>query len=218
MSNKNIYESFNFTKYYKKRLINFLKNNTTIETGGNKLFNGLYDHLLQIPEEFAEMIIELKKINKKIKLNNFLEIGFSHGFSNTILYKFFKFKKNVAIDKFGPHINGYSLLANLRFKNLILLCGSSNDQSIKKTLKNLGKFDLIFIDADHSYESVKNDFNLSKSVSHSKTILVMHDIFHENSGSKKFWNEIKNKKNYKFKEIISKNQNFKYGTGIIYLK
>ena len=46
----------------------------------------------------------------------------------------------------------------------------------------------------------------------------MHDIFHENSGSKNFGNEIKNQKTFKFKEIISKNQNFKYGTGIIYLK
>ena len=67
----NIYESFNFSKSYKKKLINFLKNNTTVETGGNKLFNGLYNHLLQIPEEFASLIIELKKIDKKSKIKKF---------------------------------------------------------------------------------------------------------------------------------------------------
>ena len=214
----NIYESFNFSKSYKKKLINFLKNNTTVETGGNKLFNGLYDHLLQIPEEFASLIIELKKMDKKSQIKSFLEIGFSHGYSNTILYKFFKFTKNVAVDKFGPHINGYSLVANLRFKNLILFCGSSNDPSIKKNLEKLKKFDLIFIDGDHSYDAVKNDFKLSLSLSHKKTVYIFHDIYHEESGSKKFWSELKKIKKYRLKEIISRNQNFKYGTGILTLK
>ena len=32
---KNIYKEFNFSKKYKKELTNFLKDHTTIETGGN---------------------------------------------------------------------------------------------------------------------------------------------------------------------------------------
>ena len=91
----NIYTSFSFSKIYKAKLINFLRNNTTIETGGNKVFDGTYNHLLHIPEEFAELIIELKKIHKKDKVfKNFLEIGFSHGIANTILNKFFNFEKH----------------------------------------------------------------------------------------------------------------------------
>ena len=181
----NIYESFNFSNSYKKKLINFLKNNKNVETGGNKLFNGLYDHLLQIPEEFASLIIELKKLDKKSKITSFLEIGFSHGYSNNILYKFFKFTKNVAVDKFGPHINGYSLVANLRFKNLILFCGNLMTQ-VSKNLEKLKKFDLIFIDGDHSYDAVKNDFKLSLNLSHKKTVYIFHDICHAESGSEKF--------------------------------
>ena len=76
----NIYTSFSFSKSYKAKLINFLRNNTTIETGGNKVFDGTYNHLLHIPEEFAELIIELKKIHKKDKVfKNFLEIGTGRG-------------------------------------------------------------------------------------------------------------------------------------------
>ena len=212
---KNIYDSFSFKNSYKKKLTEFLKNNTTIESGGNKLFNGQYNHLLQIPEELADLIFQLKRLNKKNKLNNYLEIGFSHGFTNTILNKFFKFKKNVAIDKFGPHINGTALLSNIRFKNLVLLCGDSKDKTIKDYLKNFGKFDLIFIDGDHTYNSVKNDFELTKSVSYRKTVIVFHDINYDNSGSKKFWQELKSKKQYLLKEIICKSYNFNYGTGIL---
>ena len=218
MSVKNIYNSFNFTSSYKKKLINFLRENTTIESGGYKIFNGLYDHLLQIPEEFANLIIELKKNDKKYKIKNFLEIGFSHGFSNTVLHKFFNFDKNDVIDKFGPHINGYSLFANLRFKNLILFCGDTKDPKINQNLKKLKNFDLILIDADHNYQSVKNDFKLALSVSTKKTIFVFHDIAHENSCSKKFWSEIKRDKKYLFKEFISGDHKFKYGTGILKIK
>ena len=64
MSFKNIYQSFNFTSSYKKKLINFLRENATIECGGFKIFNGRYDDLLQIPEEFGNLIIELKRNHK----------------------------------------------------------------------------------------------------------------------------------------------------------
>ena len=100
----------------------------------------------------------------------------------------------------------------------ILFCGNSNDPSIKKNLEKLKKFDLIFIDGDHSYNAVKNDFKLSLSLSHKKTVYIFHDIYHAESGSKKFWGELKKFKKYKLKEIISRNHNFKYGTGILTLK
>lgn len=218
MSFKNIYQSFNFTSSYKKKLINFLRENTTIECGGFKIFNGRYEDLLQIPEEFGNLIIELKRNHKKNKIRSFLEIGYSHGFSNTILFKFFNFQKNVAIDKFGPHINGYSLFANLRNKNLILFCGDTKDNDIKQNVKKLQSFDLIFIDADHGYNSAKNDFKLALSVSNKKTIFVFHDIALQNSGSKKLWQEIKKSKKYILKEFISKSHKFRFGTGILKLK
>ena len=144
-----------------------------------------------------------------------LEIGFSHGYTNTILNKFFKFKFICGVDKFGAHINGQSLLPNLRFKNLFLICGDTKSQFTKNILKKFDKFDLIFIDADHSYDAVKNDFELSLNLSHKNTTIVFHDIFFENSGSKKLWNELKISKKYMLKEIICKDHNFNFGTGVL---
>ena len=62
---KNIYKEFNFSEKYKKDLIKFLKDQTTIESGGNKIFDGTFNHLLQLPDELAELIIALKYFEKK---------------------------------------------------------------------------------------------------------------------------------------------------------
>ena len=54
-------------------------------------------------------------------------------------------------------------------------------------------FDLIFIDGDHSYAGVKNDYEISKN---SCKIFVFHDIVNEVCpGVVKFWNELKNTEN-----------------------
>ena len=217
-TNKNIFNNFSFSKKYKKELIEFFKNNTTIEAGGNLLFDGEYNYPLQIPEEFADLIFELKKSNKKNKLKIFLEIGFGHGYTNTILNKFFNFDLNCAIDTFGPHINGNTLLPNLRFKNLNLICQNSKSKNTKNILKKFGKFDLILIDADHGYNSAKNDFELSLEITHKNSIIIVHDIKLKNSGSKKLWEELKKIKKYNLKEIYCNKHQFKYGVGILKFK
>jgi hypothetical protein len=213
---RDIYSEFNFSKMYKQKLISFLKNNSTIECGGNNLFDGSYNNLLHVPEELAELIFFLKKHNKINKINNYLEIGFSHGICNTIFNKFFKFEVNVSIDTFGPHINGDVLLANMRFKNLILFCGSSHESKMINKIKKFGNYDLIFIDASHEYNDVKKDFQNFSNMLNKDGIIIFHDINLRNSGSKKYWQEIKKKfKKNKVKEIIFERYNFSFGYGII---
>ena len=219
---KDIYTEFNFTKKYFFRLLNFLKDNTTIETGGNRIFDGSYKHLLHIPEELAQLIIFLKKDEKikKRKIKKYLEIGFNHGIANTILNKFFEFSEIVAVEIFGAHIIGQTLLANLRFKNLVIIASDSKSKDTIERVKKFEKFDLIFIDADHSYDAVKNDFKNYLPMLSKKGVMVMHDINFFNTGSKKFWDELKKNKNQKFKfnEIICKKYKFTYGLGIIEYK
>ena len=63
-------------------------------------------------------------------------------------------------------------------------------------------FDLIFIDGDHNYNGVKNDYEISE---HSGKIFVFHDIASNACpGVVKFWNELKNNKSetYDFFEFI----------------
>jgi len=208
MNSKNIYKNFSFSPKYKKELIEFFKYNTTIENGGYKIFDNTYNDLLQDPKELCELIFFLKKLKNK---NSYLEIGFGHGLTNTILNKFFNFKKIVAVDPFGPHIRGNTLIPNIRFKNLILICQKTNSQIVKTELKKLAPFDIILIDGDHSYDAVKLDFNVVKEFAKKGSAIVFHDINFKNSGSMKFWQSIKKK--YKTKEIISSNDS--YGFGIV---
>lgn len=213
MKENSIY-NFNFSKNYKNKLINFLKENTTIENGGKKLFDGSYSDLLHIPTELGELIFFLKKHEKKVKkISKFLEIGFSHGIFNTLINKFFDISTNVAVDPMGAHINGRVLNANLRFKNLILFCSYSNNSKVFDQIKKLSNFDLIYIDGSHEYNDVKNDFLTFKNLITKNGLIIFHDINVTNSGSKKYWNEIKKK--YKYKEILHKNQKFTYGYGIL---
>lgn len=57
-----------------------------------------------------------------------LEIGFGNGSTNTILNKFFKFEKIVVVDNFSANTSNSTVVANLRNKNLIILCGDSTSE------------------------------------------------------------------------------------------
>ena len=75
---------------------------------------------------------------------------------------------------------------------MILFCSNANSE---KTINvKLGPYNIVFIDADHKYQNVKNDFNNYCNFISDKGLIIMHDIFLPNSGSKKFWNQIKTKR------------------------
>lgn len=215
--------NFDFKKNinYKKKLINFLKSLSNIEIGGNRIYDGIGNHYIQNPYEIAELIFFLKnyEIVNNYKFSNFLEIGFSAGINNTIINKFFNFKKIVAIDIVQPTGISYNTFySNLRFKNLTLLCGDSTKNEIINSVNLLGKYDLIFIDGGHDYETVKLDFeNYSNSLSN-KGIIVLHDIKSNIvKGVPKYWRElsIKKKKEFQFKEIFKKGSKMECGLGIV---
>ena len=46
----------------------------------------------------------------------------------------------------------------------------------------------------------------------------MHDINLENSGSKKFWSELKKSKKFNLKEILCNKYKFNYGVGVLQIK
>lgn len=212
-----IFENFSFTKKYRNELIEFLKHNANIEHGGYRLFDGTYTHLLQIPEELADFIIYLKKIEKtKGKFHNILEIGFGNGSTNTILNKFFQFEKIVVVDNFSANTSNTNLVANLRRKNLIILCGESTSDWCIKNAKNLGPFDLIFIDGNHQEPFILKDFENYGPLINKNGFIALHDIASEEwPDVSKRWSVIKRNKKFHSKEFICRDYKIKFGIGLI---
>ena len=187
-------------------LLKFLRANTNIDSGGNKLYDGLGTHSLQNPEELVWAIKKVQEIikNKKFKNKNFLEFGYAHGFTNTILHKCFNFDKIVSVDNISTEGQSRdSFFANLRFKNIVLLC-EIQDQNLLKQISLNGKYDLVFIDGGHDYKVVKNDFEIAKKI-FQNAIIIFHDIDASScDGPRKLWKLILKNKNIKTYQYVVK--------------
>ena len=205
------------TKKEKQNLGEFFRHQTNAEYGGYRMFDGTRSHLMHIPNELSDLIFFLKeheKVKKK-KISNFLEIGFNSGILNTILNKFFKFEQIVVIDTFTSEISSTDLLANLKRKNLVLVCGSSNKKENLQTIKKFQPYDLIFVDGSHEYNDVKKDLNNYCKMLSDDGILMAHDIHSlEFPGINKAWNEFKRQNNFSYKEFVNKKYFYVCGVGL----
>ena len=205
------------TKKEKKDLTEFFRHETTAEYGGYQMFDGTRTHLMHNPEELSDFIYFLKSYEKKKrkKIRNFLEIGFNSGKVNTVLNKFFNFEQIVAVDNFTADISSTDLMANLRRKNLTLICGNSDKKETLRIIKKFQPFDLIFVDGSHEYTTAKKDLSNYCTMLSDHGILAVHDIHSlEYPGVNKAWNEFKLQNNFMFKEIVNKKYYFVCGVGL----
>tara|TARA_X000000950_G_scaffold118283_1_gene148194 strand:- start:388 stop:1065 length:678 start_codon:yes stop_codon:yes gene_type:complete len=221
---KYIFNRFNFSNKYRKELLNYIKKMSNAEIGGTRFYDGSNNHYMQNPHEIVKLIYELKRYEKTVKkkFSSFLEIGFATGINNSLLNKMFNFKKIVAVDIVDMNaVNTNNFYANLRFKNLTLVCGNSTTQNVIKNVTKLGNYDLIFIDGGHEYITVKQDFENYKKLLSPNGVIVLHDIKSNIvEGVPKFWKEIKNnqKKNFYFKEIFDPGYMMECGLGLVIKK
>lgn len=216
-----LYDRFNLTQEYKEELIEFIRHNTNVEIGGYRVFDGMRTHLMQNPYELSDFIFALKKYERErgTPLKKFLEVGFSAGINNSLLNKFFEFDEVVGIDTFAGEISGNTLKANLMFKNITLICGDSTSQRVINIVRNFGTFDVIFIDANHSYEYVKEDFHNYLPLLNEDGIIGFHDIDCPDwPGINRFWNELKDTGKYNQKEFVKHGFALRYGIGMLTIK
>ena len=205
------------TKKEKQDLREFLRHQTNAEYGGYRMFDGTRSHLMHNPNELSDLIFFLKEYEKvkRKKISNFLEIGFNSGILNTILNKFFNFEQIVAIDTFTSEISSTDLLANLKRKNLVLVCGSSNKKENLQTIKKFQPYDLIFVDGSHEYNDVKKDLNNYCKMLSDDGILLAHDIHSlEFPGVNKAWSEFKRQNNFSYKEFVNRKYFYVCGVGL----
>jgi len=218
MEREYLYDRFELTDKYKNEIIEMLRHNTNVEIGGHRIFDGQRTHLMQSPWELADFIFELKKheINTDCKLNSFLEVGFASGANNSILNKFFNFKQIVGLDLFSSNLNSDNLLGNMLHKNLTLICGNTRSNYVIDLANKLGPYDLIFIDADHTYEGVKSDFNNYLPMLSKRGVIGFHDVECPDwMGINKFWNELENTNKYNMKKFVKKEYLIQYGIGML---
>ena len=107
-------------------------------------------------------------------------------------------------------------------KVVIIRSDSQNSSTINKVKKKLKeeKLDVLFIDGNHSYEGVKNDFKLYAPLVRKGGIIAFHDIVDVPSyvdvQVNKFWNEIK--QSYQHIEFVEDWNQGRFGIGVIYNK
>ena len=214
--NKNIIISFiktkiyNFLSYKKKKIKKLFYNNIK-----NKKFTQdcFYSNSFHFYEE-----INKKNINKYKNTYNYLEIGCFEGLSTLFILKNFKKIKAYCVDKWNLNSN-YAVhekkiiqQLNLDFKkaeenfNYNLYEFKNRYKKFKmesKTFfqKNNKKFDVIYLDGSHSYETFKNDITKSWKFLKNNGLLIIDDIF---------WNE-ENKKYIEalYEFLINTRRNYK---------
>lgn len=112
----------------------------------------------------------------------YLEVGHDVGY--TLMSMAEHFEKCIGIDN-NParHEDAFSLRESMGVENVELICGTLEDTP-------QGEYEVVFIDADHSYEAVKRDWELVQQVNTApKWKCIFHDYGLLASGIKRFIQE-----------------------------
>jgi hypothetical protein len=202
----------------KKLILEILRHVTNFEWGGYRLYDGTHTHLHQNPEELTNLIFYLLDYQKKIKkkLKKLFLIGYLDGFTDAILNKFFQFDEIVAVDTFQESGSGLLFRANLKYKNLTIICGDSTSDRVVKNFTKFAPFDLAFIDGNHAYDFVKKDFENTKNLMSDKGLICFHDIMAPSAPDVgRFYNKLKKDKKYLFKDFYCDWTPMKTGIGVL---
>ena len=183
---------------------------------------------LIMPLQIHFELLQLIKILNKEKPRYILEIGTGSG-GTLFLFSRIASKDGVIISidfpggRFG---GGYSNIRkplynsfSLKNQQICLIRKDSHDIVTFNEVKNIlngNKIDFLFIDGDHTYDGVKRDFMMYRSLVKRTGTIAFHDIVKckvKDCEVSKFWDEIELK--YDHIEIIEdRNQNWA-GIGII---
>lgn len=136
----------------------------------------------------------LGRLIANYKPKSILEIGTFIGVSTRFLLEVSK-KYDTSIDCVDPCIKHRSFTSILETRIRIIskqyearvnhLIGFWSDQPVKgfeeysiyNPINIDKKYDFVFIDGDHTYESVKRDFELAKQCLTSQGVIAFHDIY-----------------------------------------
>lgn len=145
--------------------------------------------LWQRPDQLSPLIKHL--LGEEYKIDSFLEVGTYKASTFLILREFLLLKNK---DMFSLTLDPNQVITNEFISHFNINYKKSNIHEVHE------QYDLIFIDGDHAYHSVKSDYE--KALSLSPKYILFHDIQDKYCpGVVEVWNEIKNTgaKNVEFK-------------------
>lgn len=157
------------------------------------------------PLQVHSEIVSLLKYVKKAKPKVMVEIGTANGGTLLSLIKATAPQKIVSIDlPAGQFGGGYAWYKIPLFKSFVqggqqlhLIRGDSHQKSTKQQLANIlhgEQIDFLLIDGDHTYEGVKQDFEMYAPLVKKGGLIAFHDIVPHakelNCGVDKLWNEL----------------------------
>lgn len=166
----------------------------------------------QYPNQFSKYLLLISSLD----IRSYIEIGCRWGgtfvLTTEYLTKLHPLTKSVATDIIDSPVKEYcAQTSNCQFLRM-----DSHSEEFK-TFMAENSFDLVFIDGDHSYEGVKQDFWISKN---SGRAFVFHDIVNsECPGVIRFWNELKEQEDdtYTFYEFNDQYEEVLERTGRAFL-
>jgi hypothetical protein len=204
--------------YLEDLIIKLGFNNETLNEQPQVVINNCGGLMIwQYPNQFSKYLCLLSKQN----ISSYIEIGCRWGgtfiLTTEYLKKFNNINKSVAVDIIDTPVVNYCFFNN----ETTFIKMNSRSEEFKNYMNN-NSFDLAFIDGDHSYYGVKNDYDLCKD---NCKIIVFHDIINSACiGIVKFWNEIKKNESDKYifhefieqyDDVLKNNFNNKYlGIGV----
>jgi len=193
----------NIRNFTKDELLNWLRTEAGVNHPtwfGTNLKQGNLE-IQQVPEEYVEYLWFLKNAN----IRKYLNIGIGKGGSFMLeTYIQPNLELSVAVDNSSYwHMDQtLSILEKISWvqsnSNCIVEFYDSDSVAWLKSNSHL-KFDAIFIDGDHSYIGLKNDYINSLPLLNDGGYIIFHDInSHACPGVIQIWNEVKNESSIEF--------------------
>lgn len=104
--------------------------------------------------------------------------------------------------------------------NVELIIGDSHSQQVVNRVADYAPYDFVFIDGDHTYEGVKQDW---ENYGPMGRIVGFHDIGGPLDDMRRFWNELKDSGEYRTEECIDtvdgpEGRKAKFGIGIVHME
>ncbi|HYM11516.1 MAG TPA: class I SAM-dependent methyltransferase [Bryobacterales bacterium] len=129
----------------------------------------------------------------------------------------------------GPFGGGYSVWRKPVYKRLVrpsqtlhlLRMDSHREDTLRKVKELLDgrPCDFLFIDADHTYEGVRQDFRTYSALVRPGGVIALHDIVpdtrHPACGVDRFWSEVKGDAAYRWEEYVEDWSQSWAGIGIL---